>query len=165
MCGFLRLLFPCVSLYFALYIQQILWNVLESFCLSLSLDSDLSQFIFYVIQRIYVFSSMVYLKLLLGYIEDVSLFLVIATAAPSNKKIFSDEFLNKLKNELVGTLKRDQFQEKSMYYCLSLHSLQAVGIVNINIQNQSGPYSDVFQRTLVLGYENSQIVRVSPKNQ
>ena len=52
---------------------------------------------------------MVYLKLLLGYIEDVSLFLVIATAAPSNKKIFSDEFLNKLKNELVGTLKRDQF--------------------------------------------------------
>ena len=66
---------------------------------------------------------MVYLKLPLEYITYVYIFLVIATAAPSNKKIFSDEFLNELKDEIVGKLQQDQFSDKSMHYCLSLHSL------------------------------------------
>ena len=49
------------------------------------------------------------------YITMVLIFLVIATAAPSNKKIFSDEFLNELKNKIVGKLQRDEFSDKSMY--------------------------------------------------
>ena len=67
--------------------------------------------------------SMVYLKLPFEYIKGVYVFLVIATAAPSNKKIFSDEFLNELKDGIVGKLQRDQFSDKSMYYRLSLHFL------------------------------------------
>ena len=49
------------------------------------------------------------------YITMVLIFLVIATAAPSNKKIFSDEFLNELKDEIVGKSQRDEFSDKSMY--------------------------------------------------
>ena len=49
------------------------------------------------------------------YITMVLIILVIATAAPSNKKIFSDEFLNELKDEIVGKLQRDEFSDKSMY--------------------------------------------------
>ena len=54
------------------------------------------------------------------YNTYVLIILVIATAVPSNKKIFSDEFLNELKDEVVGKLQRDQFPDKSMYYHLSL---------------------------------------------
>ena len=45
----------------------------------------------------------------------VSIFLVIAAAAPSNKKIFSNEFLNELKNEFVGKLQQGKFSDKSTY--------------------------------------------------
>ena len=45
----------------------------------------------------------------------VSIFLVIAAAAPSNKKIFSDEFLYELKNEFVGKLQQGEFSDKSTY--------------------------------------------------
>ena len=96
----------------------------KSFCLLLSPDTDSFQFFCNVVsKKICVFFSLVYLKLLLEYITYVSIFVVIATAAPSNKKIFSDEFLNELRDEIVGKLQRDQFSDESMYYCLSLHSL------------------------------------------
>ena len=126
MCMFFFMLsIVCVCLFVLLFLLNGFLEHSDSFCLSLSPHTEPFHF-FVMLLKVFISflsMSMVYLKLPFEYIKGVYVFLVIATAAPSNKKIFSDEFLNELKDGIVGKLQRDQFSDKSMYYRLSLHFL------------------------------------------
>ena len=126
MCMFFFILsIVCVCLFVLLFLLNGFLEHSDSFCLSLSTHTEPFHF-FVMLLKVFISflsMSMVYLKLPFEYIKGVYVFLVIATAAPSNKKIFSDEFLNELKDGIVGKLQRDQFSDKSMYYRLSLHFL------------------------------------------
>ena len=126
MCMFFFILsIVCVCLFVLLFLLNGFLEHSDSFCLSLATHTEPFHF-FVMLLKVFISflsMSMVYLKLPFEYIKGVYVFLVIATAAPSNKKIFSDEFLNELKDGIVGKLQRDQFSDKSMYYRLSLHFL------------------------------------------
>ena len=126
MCMFFFILsIVCVCLFVLLFLLNGFLEHSDSFCLSLSTHTEPFHF-FVMLLKVFISflsMSMVYLKLPFEYIKGVYVFLVIATAAPSNKKIFSDEFLNELKDGIVGKLQRNQFSDKSMYYRLSLHFL------------------------------------------
>ena len=126
MCMFFFILsIVCVCLFVLFFLLNGFLEHSDSFCLSLSPHTEPFHF-FVMLLKVFISflsMSMVYLKLPFEYIKGVYVFLVIATASPSNKKIFSNEFLNELKDEIVGKLQRDQFSDKSMYYRLSLHFL------------------------------------------
>ena len=80
------------------------------------------------------------------YITMVLIFLVIATAAPSNKKIFSDEFLNELKDEIVGKVRTRRIK-----VCINTCLYTSVAIINTSVGNRKMQYSDKFYMALVLG--------------